>query len=92
MADSADTKQTYRSPALAWVALALAVSAWVLLMLTNGYVSLVAAVVAAVAGFLALPGRSRLARHIAVTAIIASLVLVVVITAFIIVIRITMAA
>ena len=79
---------TFRSPALAWVAVGLTLLAWALLMTINGYVAMAAAAVGVVAGFLALPGRSRAVKNLAITAIIACMVLLVVLSAFIIVIKI----
>lgn len=80
--------KTHRSPALAWIALAITVLAWVVLMTVNGYVALAVAAVGVVAGFFAMPGRSRGARNLAITAIIAAMVLIVVLSAFLIVIKV----
>lgn len=82
----------YRSPALAWISLALTVAAWLTLMFTDGYVAMAVAMAVAAAvlivGFLSMRGSSRAIRNIAITAVIASMVLLVVLTAFIIVIKI----
>ncbi len=86
--NKAATATAYRSPALAWVAVGLTLLAWALLMCVNGYVAMAVAAVGVVAGFFALPGRSRAARNLAVTAIIACMVLLVVLAAFIIVIKV----
>lgn len=79
----------YRSPALAWISLALTVAAWLTLMLfTDGYAAMAVAAAALIVGFLSMRGSSRAIRNIAITAVIASTVLLVVLTAFIIVIKI----
>lgn len=78
----------YRSPALAWISLALTVAAWLTLMFTDGYVAMAVAATALIVGFLSMRGSSRAIRNIAITAVIASMVLLVVLTAFIIVIKI----
>lgn len=78
----------YRSPAMAWVAVGLTLLAWALLMTVNGYAAMAVAAVGVAAGFMAMPGRSRAARNLAITAVIASLVLLVVLAAFIIVIKV----
>lgn len=78
----------YRSPALAWISLALTVAAWLTLMFTDGYVAMAVAAAALIVGFLSIRGSSRAIRNIAITAVIASMVLLVVLTAFIIVIKI----
>lgn len=92
----ASGKGAYRSPAMAWVAVGLTLLAWIFLMAGGGsyagYLSLGVALAAVVAGFIALPGRSRAVRNIAITAIIAAMVLLVVLTAFIIVIKVGLAA
>ena len=49
---------------------------------------MVVAVLAAVVGFMSLPGRSRAVKSLAITAVIASLVLVVVLAAFLVVIKV----
>lgn len=49
---------------------------------------MVVAVLAAVVGFMSLPGRSRTVKSLAITAVIASLVLVVVLAAFLVVIKV----
>ena len=77
---------SYRSPAMAWISVVLALLAWAMLMWVNGYVAMVVAVLAAVVGFMSLPGRSRTVKSL--TAVIASLVLVVVLAAFLVVIKV----
>lgn len=79
---------SYRSPAMAWISVVLALLAWAMLMWVNGYVAMVVAVLAAVVGFMSLPGRSRAVKSLAITAVIASLVLVVVLAAFLVVIKV----
>ncbi len=79
---------SYRSPAMAWISVVLALLAWAMLMWVNGYVAMVVAVLAAVVGFMSLPGRSRAGESLAITAVIASLVLVVVLAAFLVVIKV----
>lgn len=85
-----ETTPQYKSPALAWISLALAVVGWVILLASNGYVALAFGIAAAACGFFALPGRSIGARRVATTAIIASLVLVVILAAFLIVLKIAL--
>lgn len=93
--DSQTTSQTqtakasnYRSPALAVAAIALTLGAWCMLMWLNGYVAMAVALAAVVAGFAGMPGRSNAVKNVAITAIIASTVLIVVLAAFLIVIKI----
>lgn len=73
---------------MAWISVVLALLAWAMLMWVNGYVAMVVAVLAAVVGFMSLPGRSRTVKSLAITAVIASLVLVVVLAAFLVVIKV----
>lgn len=87
-----DNEEHYRSPALAWISVALTLGAWVVLMLANGYAAMAIAAAAVIAGFFAMPGRSRAVRNLAITSVIAAIVLLVVLTAFIIVIKIGLAA
>lgn len=82
------TVKAYRSPLMAWIALALTLLAWAMLMTVNGYVAMAVAAAGVAVGFLGLPGRSRGVRNLAITAIIACMVLLVVLTAFIIVIKV----
>lgn len=78
----------HRSPALAWLALLMSLAAWASLIWTNGYISLFIASLAAVAGFFGTIKVSNAVRRLAVTAIIAALVLIAVVSAFLIVIKI----
>lgn len=71
-----------------WVALVLAVVAWIVLMCSNGYVALGLAVLACAAGFWGAMGSERAMKRLAIAAIIAAMVLVVVLAAFLIVIKI----
>ncbi len=82
------TDKKDNTPVLAWVSLALTLFAWAALMWINGYVAMAAALVAACAGIIGIRRYSGAVRNIAVTAVIASVVLVVVLTAFLIVIKI----
>ncbi len=74
-------------PLPAWLAVVLALAAWATLMWVNGYVALAVGVVAAVAGCIGAHHNSRPLRRISVAAIIASVVLVTVVAAFLIVIK-----
>lgn len=71
-----------------WISVALAVMAWLVLLWSNGYVALAVAVLACVAGFLGAARGGRPEKRLAVAAIIASMVLVVVLAAFLIVIKV----
>lgn len=82
----------HRSPVLAWIALALTLLAWAMLMWVNGYVAIAVAAVALVAGFAAIPGRSPNIRNLAITSVIAAMVLLIVLAAFIIVIKVGLSA
>ena len=75
-------------PWAAWLAVVLALAAWAVLMWGDGYVALAVGVVAAVTGFIGAHRNSRGLRRISVAAVIASLVLVAVVAAFLIVIKI----
>lgn len=76
--------------ALVWIALLLTLAAWGLLMWVDGYVAL-ATGIAAVAASLFATVRARGGwRRLAIALLIASLVLVVVLSAFIIVIKVGM--
>lgn len=85
-----ETTPQYKSPALAWLSLALAFAGWIILLVSNGYAALAVGIAATVCGFFALPGRSIGARRIATTAIIAAIVLVVVLAAFLIAMKIAL--
>lgn len=70
-----------------WVAVVLTLAAWAVLMLANGIVALVAGIIAAATGFIAIHRSRNGLRRIAITVTVASMVLVVVVLAFVIVIR-----
>lgn len=77
-----------RRHAFVWVALALAVLAWLVLVWSNGYVALALGVLACAAGFWGASDSEKAMKRLAITAIIAAMVLVVVLAAFLIVIKI----
>ncbi|MDE5631339.1 MAG: hypothetical protein K2I54_00775 [Muribaculaceae bacterium] len=77
-----------RRHAFVWVALALAVLAWLVLVWSNGYVALVLGVLACTAGFWGASDSEKAMKRLAIAAIIAAMVLVVVLAAFLIVIKI----
>ena len=77
-----------RRHALVWVALALAVLAWLVLVWSNGYVALALGVLACAAGFWGASDSEKAMKRLAIAAIIAAMVLVVVLAAFLIVIKI----
>lgn len=73
---------------LVWASVVLAVIAWIVLLWSDGYVALAVAVLACVAGFLGAARGGRPQKRLAIAAIIASMVLVVVLAAFLIVIKV----
>lgn len=75
-----------------WVALALAVIAWLVLMWSNGYVAMAVAILACAAGFWGASGSGKGMKRLAIAAIIAAMVLVVVLAAFLIVIKVGLSA
>ena len=75
-----------RSPLSAWLSLALAVIAWLALMLTNGYAAIAIGCVAAIVAIWGIVANRHGLRKIAITALIAALVLVIVLAAFLAVI------
>lgn len=77
-----------RRHAFVWVALALAVLAWLVLVWSNGYVALTLGVLACAAGFWGASDSEKAMKRLAIAAIIAAMVLVVVLAAFLIVIKI----
>lgn len=85
--EAAQTKPP-RSSALAWVALVLTLLAWAALLWFNGYAALAVAALAVVAGLASLPHTRISAKRLATTAIIASLVLIVVVSAYLVVLKI----
>lgn len=80
----------YRNPLVAWIAVALAVLSWAILMWSNGYVALAVAALGVAVGFFGAHGARPAVRRLAVAAIIASAVLLVVLASFIIVIEVVM--
>lgn len=90
-AASADTSAPYcRSSAMAWIALALAVLAWFILVWSNGYLALAVAVVALIAGIAGVRHRSPGATRLAITTIIAAIVLIVVVASYLVVLKVIM--
>lgn len=79
-----------RKSAIAWTALVLAVISWCMLFWSNGYVALAVAVLAVVAGFAACSHNASALRRLAITALIAALVLIVVVSAYLIVLKVGM--
>lgn len=75
-------------PYAAWVSLLLTIAAWACLLWLNGYIALGIAAAAAITGFCGIPHRSSGAKRLAITAIIAAIVLIVVVSAFLVVIKI----
>ena len=71
-----------------WIAVLLAGVAWVVLLWGNGYVALGVALVACAAGFWGAAGNENAMRRLATAAIIAAMVLVVVLAAFLVVLKI----
>ena len=86
--ESAAVSAAHRSPVWVWVAVVLALAAWVTLMWVDGYVALGLGVAGIVSGFVAARRNEFALRRLAIAAIIASMVLVVVLAAFLIVIKI----
>lgn len=71
-----------------WVAVVLAVVAWMVLLWSNGYVALAVAILSCIAGFWGASRSDRNMKRLAIAAIIAAMVLVVVLAAFLIVLKI----
>ena len=94
-----DQKETQDTPApksgrpvLVWIAVLLALLSWVAMMFVTGYVALALGVAAIAVVFWACARNERAMRKLAITAIIAATVLVVVLAAFLIVIKIGLSA
>lgn len=85
--DSAAVKTSAPGRVWVWLAVALTLAAWAVLMLANGIVAVVAGIIAAAVGFIAIHRSRNGLRRIAITVTVASMVLVVVVLAFIVVIR-----
>lgn len=79
---------TYGRPALAWISLALAMASWASMFWINGYVALGLAIASTACGFAGMPGRSVAVKRLAITAVIAAIVLIAVLLSFIMVIKI----
>ncbi len=90
--DERHKSDAFRSPLLAWISVALTLLAWLFLMTVNGYLAFGVALAAAICGCAAIRGRKRSICNIAITSIIASTVLLVVLAAFVIVIKIGLQA
>lgn len=88
MAVEEPMQPAYRSPLMAWVSVALTVIAWFVLIESNGYAAMAVAAAAVIAGFIAMPGRAKAVRNLAVTSVTAAMVLLVVVASFIIVLKI----
>lgn len=86
------TPKTHAGNKYAWAALVLTIGAWCILMMHNGYVALAVGALAVAAGFFGLRDSSTAIKRLSISAIIASTVLIVVLTAFLIVIKIGMSA
>lgn len=88
--EHAEAQQTTprRSSAMAWVALVLTLTAWAALLWFNGYAALTVALLAVVSGFVSIPHTKISTKRLAITAIIAALVLIVVVSAYLIVLKI----
>lgn len=90
-AASTETPTTaYRSSAMAWVSLLIAVVAWLILVWSDGYIALATAVAALIVGIIGARRRSPGAKRLAVTAIIAALVLIVVVASYLVVLKVVM--
>lgn len=77
-----------KTSAPAWISLVLAILAWVALLWSNGYVALGIAIASAFCGFAATPHRTPNIKRLAITAVIASTVLIVVVAAYLVVLKI----
>ena len=75
-------------PGWVWFAVLAALVAWALLAWSNGYVAMGIAAVGVLAGFIGARHSSLAMKRLAITAIIASTVLLVVIAAYLIVLKV----
>ena len=66
-----------RRHAFVWVALALAVLAWLVLVWSNGYVALALGVLACAAGFWGASDSEKAMKRLAIAAIIAAMALII---------------
>ena len=80
--------QRYGKTTQAWISISLAIAAWLSLFWLNGYVALGLAIVGAIIGFIGMPRRSAAVKRLAITAIIATIVLIVVVSSYLVVIKI----
>lgn len=80
--------RTGTHPAWVWTALVLMLVAWVLLAWSNGYVAMGVAAAGILAGFIGARHSSLAMKRLAITAIIAATVLLVVVAAYLIVLKI----
>lgn len=80
--------QEPKKPAIVWAAVVLALAAWAALLFANGYVALGIGVAGAVVGIWGASSNRTAMRRLSVTAVIVSTVLVVVLAAFLVVIKI----
>lgn len=75
-------------PAWVWLAVVLALVAWAILAWSNGYVAMGVAAAAMAVGFVGTRHSSVAMKRLAITAIIASTVLLVVVAAYLIVLKV----
>ncbi|MBO4943583.1 MAG: hypothetical protein J6C95_09160 [Muribaculaceae bacterium] len=71
-----------------WIAVLLALVAWVLLAWFNGYTAMAVAAAGIIVGFIGAHRSSLAMKRLAITAIIASTVLLVVVAAYLVVLKI----
>lgn len=86
--DQAQAPRTGSHPAWVWCAVMLALIAWAVLAWANGYVAMAIAATGIFAGFVGVRHSSLAMKRLAITAIIASTVLLVVVAAYLIVLKI----
>ena len=75
-------------PAWVWVSVLLALVAWAVLAWSNGYVAMGVSALAIAAGFVGARHSSLARKRLAITAIIAATVLLVVVGAYLIVLKV----
>ena len=94
MSDTIHTPQTEEKSGAAsrnwaaWTSLLFMMLSWAILMWLNGYVALGVAAVAVALGFVGCAKSSTAIKNLAITSIIAAMVLIVVVSAYLIVIKI----
>lgn len=86
--DQAQAPRTGSHTAWVWCAVMLALIAWAVLAWANGYVAMAIAATGIIAGFVGVRHSSLAMKRLAITAIIASTVLLVVVAAYLIVLKI----